>query len=228
MNRNLDKKRKASDIKFNNVNEGVHLTGMINGLRVNFTVDSGAGRIVISEKTLNRLSENRKPLLKKSIELCNCSGEPLREIGKVNFDIEIGSFTFMRDIIVAGVADERFLGMDMLMEGGKPADVPLSRGVILFRGEEIPCKTRISRSIRRVVAADNEVIPPYSEKLIDVFRTMRPVLKKTFLLVQLLLFLEDYPLYMAKCLLDVKDKVTSKLRVLNPYRRKLLSGKTLI
>lgn len=76
----------------------------------------------------------------------------------------------------------------MLMEGGKPADVPLSRGVILFRGEEIPCKTRISRSIRRVVAADNEVIPPYSEKLIDVFRTMRPVLKKTFLLVQLLLF----------------------------------------
>lgn len=59
--------------------------------------------------------------------------------------------------------------MDILMEGGKPADVRLSKGVILFRGEEIQCRTRIIQSIRRVVAADNEVIPPYSEKLIDVY-----------------------------------------------------------
>lgn len=132
-------------------------------------MDTGAARTVISEKTFNRLSENRKPLLKKSTELCNCSGKPLREIGKANFDIEIVSFTFKREIIVAGIADEGLLGMDILMEGGKPANVLLSRVVILFRGEEIPCKTRISRSIRRVVPADNEVIPPYSEKLIDVF-----------------------------------------------------------
>lgn len=71
MNRNLDKKRKASDEKFSHINEGVHLTGMVNGLQVNFTVDIGAARTVISEKTFNKLPQNRKPLLKKSIELCN-------------------------------------------------------------------------------------------------------------------------------------------------------------
>lgn len=169
MNRNLDKKRKASDEKFNYINERVHLTEIVNDLQVNFTVDTGAARTVISEKTFNRLPENRKPLLKKSTELCNCSGEPLREKGKANFEIEIGSFTFKRELIVAGIADEGLLGMDILMEGGKPADVLLSRGVILFRGEEIPCRTRISQSIRRVVVADNEVISPYSEKLIDVY-----------------------------------------------------------
>lgn len=55
MNRNLDKKRKASDEKFSHINEGVHLTGMVNGLQVNFTVDTGAARTVISEKTFNKL-----------------------------------------------------------------------------------------------------------------------------------------------------------------------------
>lgn len=108
------------------------------------------------------------------------------------------------------------------MEGGKPADVLLSRGVILFRGEEIQCRTRIIQSIRRVVAADNEVIPPYSEKLIDVyiqrFEDDEGSFEENFLVSPAPSFSEDYPLCMAKCLLDVKGQVTSKLRVLNPYK----------
>lgn len=92
----------------------------------------------------------------------------LREIGNANFDVKIESFPFYRELIVAGIADEELLRMDIFVEGGNLADVLLSREVILFHGEEIPCRTRISQSIRRVVAADNEVIPPYLEKLIDV------------------------------------------------------------
>lgn len=112
--------------------------------------------------------------------------------------------------------------MDILMEGGKPADVLLIRRIILFRGEEILCRTRISPTFRREVGADNDVIPPYSAKLIDVyikrFEDDEASFEENILVSPAPSFSEDYPLYMAKCLLDVKNQVTSKLRVLNPYK----------
>lgn len=76
-------------------------------------------------------------MLKKFIEFFYCSGDFFREIGKDIFDIVIGLFIFKRELIVVGIVDEGFLGMDILMEGGKFVDVLLSRGVILFCGEEI-------------------------------------------------------------------------------------------
>lgn len=52
--------KKASGENFKYVNEWVHLTRMLNGLWVNF--DNTAARIGISDKSFDRLPENRKSL----------------------------------------------------------------------------------------------------------------------------------------------------------------------
>lgn len=61
--------KKASDENFKHVNEWVHLTRMLNGLWVNF--DNTAARIVISDKSFNRLPENKKSL---------CFRNPLKHV----------------------------------------------------------------------------------------------------------------------------------------------------
>ena len=60
------------------------------------------------------------------------------------------------------------LGLDILMNGEKgPADIKLSEGVVLLNG--FPCvKIGHSDLVRKVVSAENVVIPPTSEIIVDV------------------------------------------------------------
>lgn len=179
-------------------------------------------RTIISERIFRRLPEDKRPELDRSEELCNCSGDPIGEIGKGNFKLDIGPVTIHAEVIVADIAYDGLLGIDILTVDGKPADVLLSKGIIVLHGKEIPCKMiRKYPSIRRVSAADDEVIPPYSEKLIDVY--VQRFEEKTDPMKNLLIsptenFSTDYPLLMARCLIDMQGNVTSKLRVINPYK----------
>jgi hypothetical protein len=161
-------------------------------------------------------------VLEKSTELCNCSGDPLRELGKGYFQLKIGSAVIRKELVVAKIADEGLLGMDILMDKGKPADLLLSEGVILIQGQNISCETIIqNQSVRRVTVADNEVVPPYSEKLIDVYIQRfqdEGNLEENILITPTERFTEEYPLHMARCLVDTRKETTSKVRVINPYK----------
>ncbi|KAH3871667.1 hypothetical protein DPMN_034878 [Dreissena polymorpha] len=82
----------------------------------------------------------------------------------------LGDISLTREIIVAEIEDDALLGIDILQndEGG-PANLLLSRGVILFQGKEIPCiQIGLKKEIRKVRAADNYTIPGQSQAIIDV------------------------------------------------------------
>ncbi|KAH3728468.1 hypothetical protein DPMN_054425 [Dreissena polymorpha] len=82
----------------------------------------------------------------------------------------LGDISLTRKIIVAEIEDDALLGIDILQndEGG-PADLLLSRGVILFQGIEIPCiQVGLKEEIGKVQAADNYTTSGQSEAIIDV------------------------------------------------------------
>ncbi|KAK3607496.1 hypothetical protein CHS0354_031115 [Potamilus streckersoni] len=104
-----------------------------------------------------------------------------------------------------------------------PADILLSKGVIKLNGVSIPC-IRIGPNedtVRNLRAADDFIIPGNSEAVIDVFVDRREedgfAKQKEFLIEAIEHFTDKYPLIVVPSLVDTKDKVTQKVRVLNPY-----------
>ena len=96
------------------------------------------------------------------------------------------------------------LGLDILMKGEKgPADIKLSEGVVLLNGFIIPIvQIGHSNSLRKVVSAENVIIPPKSEIIVDVLveRTDKDYLSDSqeFLIEPNQKFIEKYPVLMAK------------------------------
>ncbi|KAH3706540.1 hypothetical protein DPMN_065927 [Dreissena polymorpha] len=76
-----------------------------------------------------------------------------------------------KELIVAEIEDDVLLGIDILQnDDGGPADILLSKGVIVLKGKNIPCIQIVMKNdVRKVTAADHFIIPPLSEAVIDVF-----------------------------------------------------------
>ncbi|KAL3858805.1 hypothetical protein ACJMK2_009058 [Sinanodonta woodiana] len=174
-----------------------------------FTADTGATKTIIADRVYNQIPEEKYTLLKKSVTLAGAGGTLLKELGKV---------------IVAEIEDEGLLGIDILKnENDGPADILLSKGVIKLHGVSIPC-IQIGLNddtVRNVKAADDFIIPENSEAIIDVFVDKREedgiATQHEFLIEPSENFMDKYSLIVAPAIVDTKDKVTQKLRVLNPY-----------
>ncbi|KAL3858790.1 hypothetical protein ACJMK2_009043 [Sinanodonta woodiana] len=174
-----------------------------------FTADTGATKTIIADRVYNQIPEEKHTLLKKSVTLAGAGGTLLKELGKV---------------IVAKIEDEGLLGIDILQnENDGPADILLSKGVIKLHGVSIPC-IQIGLNddtVSNVKAADDFIIPENSEAIIDVFVDKREedgiAMQHEFLIEPSENFTDKYSLIVAPAIVDTKDKVTQKLRVLNPY-----------
>ena len=115
------------------------------------------------------------------------------------------------------------VGMDVL-SGTKdqPADVLLSKGIIVLDNVEIPCKQVRYDRVRKVRAADFYTIPGYTECVFDVFveRTESDDHKEAceVFIEPTSHFKENYPLVMANSIADLNISPTVKIRVLNPNK----------
>ena len=204
------------------ITDGVYCKGKLNGEDVNFTVDTGATVTVLSERMYNRISVGKRPKLKKTLIISGADGTPIKEFGSAVFTLQIGNLNFSKEIIVADIADEVLLGMDILQGSeGDPADILLSEGVMRLKGEIIPCtQVGVPGPIRRVFAADHYLIPGYSEGIIDVFIERSEVDEGLSTLEYLVRptenFNEKYLLTMPLVLVDASASPTVKVRVLNP------------
>jgi hypothetical protein len=108
----------------------------------------------------------------------------------------------------------------------EPADIKLSEGVVLLNGFMFPYVQRgHSDSVRKVVSAENVIIPPQSEIIVDVLveRTDKDYLSDSQELLIALnqKFIEKYPVLMANCLVYIKSDVTSKVRILNLFDKEV-------
>ena len=206
-----------------NLNDGVYVTGEVEGQKITFTADTGAARSVLSTKVFQRLEKERRPELRKSCNLRGANGAPIREIGKGDFKVLLGSYKLVHEFVVADIEDEALLGFDILMGSEKgPADILLSRGMIVLDGVSIPCFQVGRRSRpRRVTVADDVTIPGQTEAVIEVFverEEFDDLAKQSEYLVEpAQLFKEKYNLVMASTLIDINKSPTCKVRVLNPF-----------
>ncbi|CAC5423943.1 unnamed protein product [Mytilus coruscus] len=107
-----------------------------------------------------------------------------------------------------------------------PADIKLTEGVILLNGVTIPCiQIGQPEPVRKVRAADNFIIPPQSEILIEVFvdKTENDPISppQDYLIEPSSHFIENHPVMMASSLVDICHDVTNKVRLINPFDREV-------
>lgn len=117
------------------------------------------------------LPEKRRPPLKPSSSLIGADGNPLREMGTAVFEVKLGTSCLNMKLVVAHIADQALLGLDILMMGDEgPAEIRLADRVLNWNAETIPfnCSGDLNR-VRNVVAADDTVVPGCSELILDAY-----------------------------------------------------------
>ena len=119
--------------------EGFYLDADIEGVKVLFTIDTGATRTVISERVYNSIPEGHRPKLTMGTGLTDASGQPLSQKGSAMFTITLASGLKLKsEIMVANIEDDGLFGHVLLGQGG--AEIHYTEGAIRFMGISIPCK----------------------------------------------------------------------------------------
>ena len=97
--------------------DGVYIEGTVQDRRIMFTADTGAARTVINTKAFKQIPRDIQPQLMKSSTLAGAHGQPLVELDKAMFSINLGQLTMERELIVADIEDDALLGLDILIKG---------------------------------------------------------------------------------------------------------------
>lgn len=204
--------------------DGVYISGSILGIPVDFTVDTGATRTIVSDEVYYRIPNERRPaLLKPRKGIRTANGGRLVVHGSSTFDIQLGEVSLNRELMVAEIDDEVLLGADLLQrDASGPADLLLSEEVMRFRDHTIPLfqsKRKIPAN-RRVRSADHYIVPGMSEMIIEAFiGTLHGSTEENSLVL-----IEPHPQLAERCSLVLASSVVSfnngptvKMRVLNPF-----------
>ncbi|MCG8045846.1 MAG: RNase H-like domain-containing protein [Candidatus Thiodiazotropha endolucinida] len=203
--------------------DGVYVEGCVENVKLLFTADTGASKTLLSKRVYDKIPERLRPSLSKSVSLVGASGRPLKEYGKAIFNLKMGDLCLRAEIVVADIADDGLLGVDILQkQQSGPADILLSKGEIHLNGHTIPCiQVGMSQVSRRVTSADHYLIHGRCEQIIDVFieRRVTDYYQESCELViePSAEFIETYPLLMTSTVVDINSSASQKVRILNPF-----------
>lgn len=108
-----------------------------------------------------------------------------------------------------------------MKEENGPVDIKLHEKFITFRGKKIEIQ-KTTEKIWKVLAADNFIIPAYCEKLIDVFidryEDDQDFSHNVFCVEPSEDFNNRFSLMMASCVIDLKNQISTKIRVMYPFK----------
>ena len=203
--------------------DGVYIRGSVQGYPLLFTTDTGASKTIISNRVFESLKPEDRPELEKTSKLVGASGVSIKERGKGTFCFKLGSVKMEVEAIVAKIDDDGLLGVDILQNGKNgPADLLMSKGVLLIDKKEIPIiQVGVNNRVRKVTAADHFVIPAQTECVIDVYIERREYddfsSEKEYVVEPTDHFQAEYPLQMASTLVDINRACTCMVRMLNPF-----------
>ena len=125
--------------------------------------------------------------------------------------------------MIADIADDALIGLDILnSRNEKPADIILSRNIVVLKSQEIPLVRMEKYEVRRVRVADHFMIEPMTEMIIDVLIDRREsddnMVTCDVIIEPTEIFQEKHHLVVAPSLADLKHNVTAKVRIMNPYQ----------
>ena len=192
-----------------------------------FTTDTGASKTILSSRVFESMKPEDRPNLVKTSKLVGASGVSIKERGKGTFNIKLGLVELEIEAIVAEIDDDGLLGVDILQNGKNgPADLLMSKGVMVLNKKEVPMmQVGMSSRVRKVTAADHFVIPAQSECIIDVVVERHEYddfsRENDFLVEPSEHFQEEYPLHMPSTLVHINRTSTCKVRLVNPFQTEM-------
>jgi transposase InsO family protein len=201
--------------------DGVYVKGDIQDVDVVYTIDTGASISLISSRVFNEIPSRDRPAVSDKVPtIHNADGKPIPCKGVAAFRMMLGPLYLEKSLIIADITDDVLLGADVLLgdESGR-ADMLFSKNIIILKGIEIPIETDgYPNKVRRARLVDNYVVPPMSEIIADVFIDRAEVESQIdFLIEPSELFADKYKLAMAPSLVDIRDRVTQPVRIMNPF-----------
>ena len=200
--------------------DGVYIEGSVNGLDVHVTMDTGASSTILSYKVYEQLGEENRPQLQGKSRLQGADGSTIQVYGNGVFDLQLGSLTFQRSLLVADIQDEVLLGIDILQNSGDgQADILLSQGLIRFNGHEVPCIQRGMQKGITLRCVERCDIPGNSEVIIPVFvqRECEADVEDDLIFEPSRDLMEKTSLLLAPAVINIRGRKSVPLRVMNPY-----------
>lgn len=146
-----------------------YVTGKVNGVVIDFLIDTGASVTMVSTETFDKMYENSPTRLEPVNRTCvNVSGSAIDFKGKLTTNINFGNIGRQQEIIVADIAtDAAILGADFLSRNR--CDLLMGRQVLKIDDEEIPFWTRNdSEKACRVEVRQEVTVPPNSKQIVPV------------------------------------------------------------
>ena len=202
--------------------DGVYIRCTVQGYPLLFNTDTGASKTIISNRVFDSLKPEDRPELVKTSKLVGASSVSINERGKGTFVIKLGPVKKEIEAIVAEIDDDGLL-VDILQNSKNgPADLLMSKGVLVIDKKAAPIiQTGVTNRVRKVTAAYHSVTPAQSECVIDVYIERREYddfsSEKEYVVEPIEHFQAEYQLQMATTLVDINKVCTCKVRVLNRF-----------
>lgn len=151
--------------------DGIYIRGTVQGYPILFTADTGASKTVLSKRVFESMRPADRPELAKASKLIGAGGTTIKDLGKGEFAIQLGTVRLKIEAIVADIDDDGLLGVDVLQSNSNgPTDLLMSKGILIINKQEVPIiQVGVNSRMRKVTAADHFVIPPQSEAVVDVY-----------------------------------------------------------
>ena len=154
---------------------GVYVDGLVQGVRVTFIIDTGAITTILSNKIYKKISEEQRPMIKKSVvtfhDLVEAGENSLNFHGCGTFEIHLCPLRLGKELSIAEISDKVHLGADILQhdEDG-PVDLILSEYLMICQGISIFVQqVGIRLQICHARLVDHHIIPGMSHMDIDTF-----------------------------------------------------------
>lgn len=193
------------------------------GYPILFTADTGASKTVLSKRVYESMRPEDRPELGKASKLIGAGGTTIKDLGKGEFTIKLGTVSLKIEAMVADIDDDGLLGVDVLQSSSNgPTDLMMSKGVLIINKQEVPIiQIGVNSRVRKVTAADHFVIPPQSEAVVDVYIEREEYddfsAEQDYIIEPTEHFRTTYPLQMAPSLANINESCTGKVRLLNPF-----------
>ena len=147
--------------------DALYVDGEVKSVPVEWLLDTGCSRSLISADVYNKIPSKVRPcLVKNDVHMKMADGAGLASLGKAHFLVKIDKNEYVHEFIVACLTNDGILGIDFLREHGGLID--LANDKFTLNGRLMATKNGLSADrCYRVALAERVVIPAGHRKVVS-------------------------------------------------------------